>query len=287
MLDYAALDALAAVVETGSFEQAAGRLSVTPSAISQRIKALEERIGAVLVIRAQPCQPTREGARLVQHLREVALMEAALMPGAQEGPAVLRLAVNADSLATWVLPALAQVEGRLFDLVIDDQAHSADWLRRGEVVGAITSDPGPVAGCATRPLGRLRYIATAAPDFVRRWFPDGVNRAALMRAPALQFNAKDRLQADWAAMICGGPVALACHRIGSTEGFVEACLRGLGWGLNPEALVRGHLATGRLERLGPAPIDVPLHWQSPRRLARQLAPLDRALVAAAREALLL
>ncbi|TMV92688.1 LysR family transcriptional regulator ArgP [Thioclava sp. BHET1] len=284
MLDYAQLAALAAVIETGSFEGAAARLGLTPPAISLRVKLLEERMGAVLVIRGQPCRATAEGTRLITHQREVALLEAQLAPG--DLPPVLRIAVSADSLATWVIPALAQVEGVLFDLVIDDQDHAHQWLRRGEVVGAITADPGPIAGCDSISLGRLRYIATAAPDFMARHFPGGLHASALKTAPSLQFNAKDRLQEDWAAMICGGPVRLPAHRIGSSEGFVEAALRGLGWGMNPEALVREALAQGRLVAMGPAPLDVPLHWQSLRRLKAPLAPLGRALRAEAAKVLL-
>lgn len=284
MLDYPALEALAAVADTGSFETAAARIGVSQPAISQRIRSLEERMGAVLVIRSAPCRVTEDGARLIRHLREVALMEAALSP--TNAPPVLRIAVNADSLATWVLPALAEIEGALFDLVIDDQDHSADWLRRGDVVAAITSDPGPVAGCDTVALGRLRYIATASPDFIARHFRKGINRESLRAAPALQFNAKDRLQDAWAAQIAGGPISLRAHRIASTEGFVEATLRGMGWGLNPEVLVRAHLASGALEALGPAPIDVPLHWQSQRRLKAPLGSLGRAVRRAAKGVLL-
>ena len=50
MLDYAALSALAAVIEEGSFERAALALHVTPSAVSQRIRLLEERSGSPLVV---------------------------------------------------------------------------------------------------------------------------------------------------------------------------------------------------------------------------------------------
>ena len=55
MLDYAALAALAAVIREGSFERAASALHVTPSAVSQRIRSLEERVGCALVVREQPC----------------------------------------------------------------------------------------------------------------------------------------------------------------------------------------------------------------------------------------
>ena len=56
MLDYAALSALVSVVREGSFERAARALHVTPSAISQRIRLLEERVGCTLVVRGQPCR---------------------------------------------------------------------------------------------------------------------------------------------------------------------------------------------------------------------------------------
>ena len=286
MLDYAALEALSAVLSCGSFEAAAGRLGVTPAAVSLRIKTLEERMGAVLVIRGQPCRGTEAGRRLAAHLETVRLLEADLAPQAQL-PA-LRIALNADSLATWVLPALAEVaetEGRLFDLVIDDQDHSADWLRRGEVMGAITASATPVPGCDVIRLGALRYLATASPGFVARWFPDGVTASALERAPALVFNEKDRLQADWAAQIAGRRVVLPAHRIASSTAFLEAARLGLGWGMNPDALAGRAIAGGYLVPLAPEPLEVPLFWQVQHRLRAPLAGLTRALRRAAQKGL--
>ncbi len=134
MIDPAQLAALAAVHRRGSFELAAADLHITPSAVSQRIKALEERAGTLLIRRGQPCTATPPGLRLIRHHDEIALLETTLaqdLPGLAAGPATLRIAVNADSLATWVIPALAATEGLLFDLVIDDQDVSQDWLRRG------------------------------------------------------------------------------------------------------------------------------------------------------------
>jgi LysR family transcriptional regulator, chromosome initiation inhibitor len=188
MLDPAQLAALAAVHRRGSFDLAAAELHVTPSAISQRIKALEEATGSLLIRRGSPCTATATGLRLIRHHDEVALLESTLaaeLPGLSPGLATLRIAVNADSLATWVIPALAETEGFLFDLVIDDQDVSQDWLRRGDVVAAITSHPGPLQGCDTLPLGSLRYRATASPDYVARWFPGGISAQALARAPPL------------------------------------------------------------------------------------------------------
>ena len=202
MLDPAQLAALAAVHRRGAFDLAAAELHVTPSAISQRIKALEEATGTLLIRRGQPCRATEPGLRLIRHHDEIVLLERTLaqdLPGLAPGPATLRIAVNADSLATWVIPALAQTEGFLFDLVIDDQEVSQDWLRRGEVVAAITAHPGPLQGCDTLPLGSLRYRATASPAYLERWFPQGVSVQTLSQAPALTFSDMDRLQELWAS----------------------------------------------------------------------------------------
>ena len=288
MLDPAQLAALAAVHRRGSFDLAAADLHVTPSAVSQRIKALEEVTGTLLIRRGQPCTATPTGLRLIRHHDEIALLETTLgadLPNLTQGPATLRIAVNADSLATWVIPALAATDGFLFDLVIDDQDVSQDWLRRGEVVAAITAHPGPLQGCDTHPLGALRYRATASPAYVARWFPQGVTPQALAQAPALTFSDKDQLQDRWVTRqigVAGKRASFPSHRLASSQGFVDACLTGLGWGLNPEPLVAHHLASGRLTELVPdTPLDVALHWQFTRLAAPALAPLTAAIRAKA------
>ncbi|MFT4151272.1 MAG: LysR family transcriptional regulator ArgP [Paracoccaceae bacterium] len=290
MLDYPQLEALAAVHRRGSFDLAAAALGVTPSAVSQRVKALEERIGTLLIRRGQPSVATEAGLRLIRHLEEVTLLEHALarqVPGVAHGPATARVVVNADSLATWVIPALAGVEGLLFDIVIEDQEVSQDWLRRGEVAAAITAHPGPLQGCDTVPLGRLRYRATASPAFVSRWLASGVTAAAMARAPAITYSDKDALQADWLAQRFGRRIAHPTHRIASSQGFVDAALAGLGWGMNPEPLIAAHLDDGRLVELSPdTPLDVPLHWQFARISAQALAPLTAAIRKAAEARLL-
>ncbi|MEZ5796008.1 MAG: LysR family transcriptional regulator ArgP [Defluviimonas denitrificans] len=290
MFDYAQLAALSLVLRHGSFEAAAAQLGVTPSAVSQRIRALEERLGAPLVRRGPPATATPLGARLARHAEDVALMERDLLEG--EGAAtsarpVLRIAVTADSLAAWVLPALAAFEDTLFDLVIDDQDHSADWLRKGEVQGAVTSHGGTIAGCDCHPLGRFRYIACATPAFRDRWFDSGVTAQALAAAPALIFNAKDGLQGEWARRAVGGPVPLAGHMIASAEGFVAAARLSMGWGMIPKALAADDLLSGRLVPLLPdAPLDVALYWQVGRLPGATLPRLTRAIRAAARDVLI-
>lgn len=293
MFDPAQLAALAAVHRRGSFDLAAAELHVTPSAVSQRLKSLEDHAGALLIQRGKPCFATTAGLRMIRHHDEVTLLERILaddLPNAPARAATLRIAVNADSLATWVIPALAAVDGFLFDLVIDDQDTSQDWLKRGEVVAAITSHPGPMQGCDSVALGALRYRATASPDYMARWMPHGATPKALATAPALTFSNKDKLQDQWVTQYSSSNLrrpAFPSHRLASSTGFVDACLAGLGWGLNPEPLVAGHLAAGTLLELIPdTPLDVGLHWQFSRLTARAVAPLTLSIQAAAARVLL-
>lgn len=286
-LDPAQLAALSAILRTGGFDAAAHELGVTQSAVSQRLRTLEDRIGAQLVNRSQPCTGTETGRRLAAHAEQVGVLEAHLARDiAALAPAPdtrLRIAVNADSLATWVLDALADLPGPMFSLVIDDQDVSADWLRRGEVVGAITANAAPVAGCDAVALGALRYIPTASPTFIDQFFPNGVTAAAITRAPMLRFNAKDRLQHRWITQYLGAAISPPFHDIASSHGFVRAACLGLGWGLNPEHLIREELTTGALVPMLPdSPMDTPLYWQSSRLFGPALAPLTVAMRRAAR-----
>jgi len=295
-LDYHQLAAVAAVVRSGSFERAARHLGVTPSAVSQRVKLMEERLGAVLVVRGQPCSATPIGDRLCRHAEEVGLLERALqdelgLQGEAQGRPLVRIAVNADSLSTWLVEGLAEAvpappaAGPLFDLVVDDQDHSADWLWRGAVSAAVSAQGGSggVQGCGQVSLGALRYVATASPAFVSAWFPDGVDVATLGRAPSLRFNAKDELQARWAYALLGREPELPCHWLPSSNAFVDAAIAGLGWGMNPLAMAGPHLAAGRLVELVPGrPYDVPLFWHWSRLVEKPLAGLTRAIRAAAR-----
>ncbi|EPX81212.1 LysR family transcriptional regulator ArgP [Litoreibacter arenae] len=289
MYDYSQLEALSAVIRTGSFDAAAAQIGVTQSAVSQRIKQLEERVGTVLVKRGQPCSGTEAGRRLATHADQVRLMEKALDfgLGSPLEPTPVRIAVNADSLATWLLPALAEHPDFLYDLIIDDQDHSADWLRAGEVAAAVTGHPGPVQGCDSYSLGAMRYFATASPEFMAHHMPDGPTPEAFERAPSMTFNDKDRLQSDWAKAVAGRPVTLPKHRLASSHAFVEAACLGIGWGMNPESLSRKELASGSLVQVAPdAPLDVPLYWQVSRLTAEPLLPLTRSVMRHARSMLI-
>jgi LysR family transcriptional regulator (chromosome initiation inhibitor) len=295
MIDYPAAQAVALVVETGSFERAARALNLTPSAVSQRVKQLEERLGVVLIERGNPCTATEKGAWLCRHIEHVGVLERELlgqMPGLrpEAGRRVtIGIAANADSVGTWFLEAIAPfTRGNeyLVNIAIDDEGHTAEWLQRGRVLAAVTSFGEPVRGCRVTPLGVLRYRATASPEFCARYFAAGVTAASLAEAPALTFNHKDRLQQDWVLEVTGETVVFPTHWLPSTQGFVDACVKGIGWALNPVSLVAEHLSAGRLVEIVPGTtLDVPLFWQVSRFAADRLPELTRSVVAAGRQAL--
>ncbi|TKC79230.1 LysR family transcriptional regulator ArgP [Trinickia terrae] len=273
MLDYALLDALAAVIRYGSFDRAASALNVTPSAISQRVKLLEERVGSVLVKRGQPCVATTSGALLCRHTERVKLLEAELtgqvpsLPGllAESWP-TLRVAVNDDSVGTWFVDAVAPfcVERQtLLDLVIDDQDHTAQRIRDGSVQGAVTTQAEPVQGCRSTRLGRMRYLAIASPSYFARYFADGVNRDSLRRAPCVVFNPKDALQTRFMRRITRAEVDPPLHWIPHVGGFLRAAMSGMGWGMCPVPMIAAHLEAGELVDIAPGKyLDVDLYWQS-------------------------
>ncbi|WP_185985696.1 LysR family transcriptional regulator ArgP [Aureimonas mangrovi] len=291
MLDYQSLAALGAVIREGSFERAATSLAITPSAVSQRVRGLEERLGAILVVRSQPCRPTELGRALCAHLDRVRLLEADLAPALSGGAEVqaLRIAVNADSLATWfpqAAAAFAQETGVLLDLTLDDEDHTAERLRSGEVLAVVTADPKPVQGCRTVRLGAIRYAACASPAFVERHFAGGVDAASLATAPHLRFDRRDGLQARWARETLGVDLAAPTAWAPSTHGMLDLALAGLGWGMQPVSLAEEHLAAGRLMELVPgARIEVELYWIALRLPVRALDRLTAAVRQAALQAL--
>jgi len=294
MLDYTSLTALAAVVREGSFERAAAGLGVTPSAISQRIRALEERVGTILVVRGQPCTATAIGSQLCAHVARVQLMEDEMVADLPDlateirpkGPVTMRVAVNADSLATWFIAAAASFAvktGAYFDLVSDHESDTAERLRAGEVLAAVTADAPQVQGCRMISLGAQQYVANAAPAFVEKWFPEGIDAASLAIAPALRFDRKDRLQLRWAREVTGSERIGPTHWIPTTQAGVDVTLAGFAWGINPVELVADHIAAGRLVDLSPGlDLAVPPQWQQARIGNRLLRSLTDAVVAAAR-----
>lgn len=216
-LDLAQLRALAAVVDEGSFDSAAVVLHLTPSAVSQRIKALEQSAGRVLVRRTKPVEPTEAGQTYLRLARQIAALvhdATAAVDVADQSVVTIPIAVNADSLATWLLPALATLPATIcFDLQRDDQARTAELLRSGAVMAAITSVAEPVQGCRSTRLGIMRYRPMASPAFVGRWFAGGVTAESLAVAPIVVFDRSDDLQDEYLRSASEGdlnPHAITC-----------------------------------------------------------------------------
>jgi LysR family transcriptional regulator (chromosome initiation inhibitor) len=260
------IDTLATVLEEGSLDAASRRLRITPSAVSQRIKALEELAGRVLLVRAKPVRATESAAPLLRLARQLALLEHDALGelGEDETVVTVPLAVNADSLGTWFLAPLARVAQRhpvVFDLHRDDQDFTAGLLESGAVMGAVTSRATPIAGCRVSALGSLRYEAVATPGFVDRWFSQGVTADALATAPVIDFDRRDELQTRWLTVRGADPAAPPRHRVPASQDFAAATELGLGWSLLPELQSAAPLARGDLVRLGGAGVDVPLYWQ--------------------------
>jgi LysR family transcriptional regulator, chromosome initiation inhibitor len=288
-LDSAQLAAFTYVIREGSFEAAARALHVTPSAISQRIRALEERVGQVLVVRANPCMPTDAGEGLFLHAQQIQLLEdEALQSFIPETTVRARvaIAVNADSLATWFMPAIGQIHQQLgvqVELVVEDQDHSSALLRQGKVLAAVTSDPHAVQGCRIEPLGAMRYVAVATPGYMLRYFTDGVTDEALAHAPVNVFNRRDQLQTRFLKQLSRKRIQPPVHYVPSTHGFIHAALAGIGWGMNPHLLVMPLLDSGDLVEIAPGKtLDVPLHWQAWRLQSGLLQALAQAVRQAAR-----
>ena len=293
MLDYAGLEALAAVVREGSFERAARKLHATSSAVSQRVKQLEERVGQVLVHRGTPCTGTEAGRRLCLHVEQVALLENELRrsnPDLLPNTPIptLKLAVNADSLSTWFMEAMADFtagSNELLDLRMDDQDHTAQRLREGEVIAAVTATGTTIAGCNTWPLGTMRYVAAASPGFVAQHFGDGVTPTTLAHAPIMTYDRKDKLQDQWMHKyaLSAPRSAPPRHFIPSNYGYVRACEVGMGWGMHPTVLIEDQLRRGTLVALDEnKPLDVPMYWAHPRSAQVTLERLTSCVMAAAK-----
>ncbi len=266
-----------AVLEEGTFEAAALRLHVSASAISQRIKAMEQTAGQVLLKRTTPINATPAGAvvhKLARQLRQLEA-DAAAELGLDGGRDSMAIVVNADSLATWFLEALALVPelGRMsLEILREDEQHSVALLRSGEVMAAVTATAAPVQGCSVMSLGSMEYRAVAARKFFDDWFPNGCSPESLAVAPAMQFDRTDTLQNNFFETMAGTPLSGPAHFIPDTIQFSEAVKRGLGWGLLPEAHCLDGLRDGSLLELVPGHIShIPLYWQ---RWKIQSAALD-------------
>ena len=284
--DYDSLVVLAAVVRTGSFEAAANSLNVTQSAVSQRIKQLEEKVGSILVQRGRPCVATDDGLLLCQHVEQVTLLQHELgeqlaSRGAGPGTAAvsIRIAVNSDSLATWFPAVISRANDELnllLEIVPDDQEFTEERLRSGDALAIVTSNNKPIPGCMTVPLGAMEYMAVASKSFAEEHFLEGINQGAVGKAPSIQFDRKDTLPQQWMMLAYGNTGKLTSHYIPSYEGHLLACQQGIGWAMMPSVTVEPMVQSGELvELVQGVRVRTPLHWQSRSQSSATLSRLSQ------------
>ena len=294
MLDSRKGEALLAVIDSGSFEQAAVRLHLTPSAVSQRVSAMESELGMPLIIRSKPCRATAAGQRLVQYLRRARLLEDEFLAdgeGTLANPLSVALAVNNDTLATWLLPGLASFlieEHILLDIMLDDQDHTYTLLSQGLALAGVSSEPQAMRGCEVQTLGAMRYRLLASPAFAQKWFPKGLEREAARIAPLMVFDRKDTLQSSFLLRELGlAPGSYPSHYMPASEAFMSAIRLGLGYGMIPQLQYGALVETGELLDLAPdKPTDVTLYWHAWRVQSPKLERLSAQVLAAARKALM-
>jgi LysR family transcriptional regulator (chromosome initiation inhibitor) len=269
-----ALECLAAIVEEGGFERAAVRLSITQSAVSQRLRSLEVQVGTVLIVRSRPLKATSAGRLLLKHALQMRLLRADLerdlrdlAPGAAgSGADVERIsiAINADSIATWALPALSALarQGLGLEIITDDQDFTIEWLREGRVLGCITTLKQALRSCKMTPLGAMRYLAVAEAAYAAEHCPHGLSAHNFRSVPFIAFNRKDDLQSEFISRAFGlKRVALSQLYVPSSEGQVRAVLAGWGVSVVPELQAREHLHSGRLVDIAPGhALPVELYW---------------------------
>ena len=271
--DADALECLATIVEEGGFERAALRLSVTQSAVSQRLRALEAQVGTVLLVRSRPIKPTSAGRLLIKHAMQMRLLRADLETDLQDltpGTGALReedrisIAINADSIATWALPALGEMvsEGLPLEIITDDQDFTHEWLREGQVLGCVTTLKQALRGCKVLPLGVMHYVAIASPAFAQSHCPKGLTPHNFRSIPFIAFNRKDDMQTEFVSRACGlRRVALSQRFVPSVEGQVQAALAGWGACVLPDLKVGQLLASGDLVDIAPTvTLPVNLYW---------------------------
>ena len=293
------LECLAAIVEEGGFERAAERLAITQSAVSQRLRSLEIQAGTILIVRGRPLKPTPAGRLLLKHTMQMRLLHTdleqelhKLSPGSADSAREadrISIAINADSIATWALPALDALvqHGLPLEIIADDQNFTQDWLREGQVLGCVTTLDNALRGCKVVALGAMDYVAVASPAVVARYCPNGLSPHSCRQLPFIAYNRKDDLQTEFVSRHFHlKQLRLNQCFVPSSEGQVRAVLAGWGASVVPAQLVRPLLESGQLVDLAPAKtLPVKLYWHCWNLDSAVLNALSEAIIAAARLAL--
>lgn len=269
MIDYKLLEALAMVIMEGGFDKAAKKLFITQSAVSQRVKLLEDQMGQLLVTRTTPLTATVAGQKLIKHFQKVCILEneiADAIGGERESKnTTISIGVNADSIATWFVEAVKPAvldRNVLLDIRAEDQEQTHQLLKNGDVIGCISSHAEAFQGCSVDSLGFTKYRLVASPLFMDKWFHSGVTFDQFSIAPGLLFNRKDDLHNKFFDMAFGRrPADIPCHFLPSTEKFVDYITSGIAYGVLMDQQCDQLIKEKKLVELFPSvTIDVNLYW---------------------------
>jgi len=258
-IDYKLLYAFSTVIKMQSFEKAAEFLCLTQPAVSQRIKQLEQLVAQPILIRSTPIEATELGKKLLNHYHQVQQLEADLLPkvfpNEPNTPLTISLATNADSLATWLVPAIAstiQNNSIELNLEVTNETNTIYKLKNGEVFGAISTQKTPLPGCVADKLGEMNYMLVASPQFKEKYFKQGVTKNSLLKAPSILFDNKDDMHTKYIEQEFGLlPGSYPHHIVHSSEAFVSFATQNLAYCFIAELQIQKELATGQLVNLLP------------------------------------
>jgi DNA-binding transcriptional LysR family regulator len=259
-IDYNRLRVFAAVHEAGSVQTAARQLRVTPSAVSQAVKALEREVDLRLLQRVgNRIRATAAGDRLAAivstfgHDLEKALGELRSLRNEPHG--ILRVGSAFEFGARVVVPAMRHLEAfRRFSVHLEFAAPEP-------LVRALVDQRIDLAFCDKLPsLKRHASVIAFAPvftetlvlvcskDFERRYVNGDVSFAHLVTLPHVDYVPDLSAVGLWYEHHFGrAPAALPLRLVSeNTQAIIAAACAGLGLGLVPRYLVSEELARARL-----------------------------------------
>ncbi|PML22961.1 LysR family transcriptional regulator ArgP, partial [Vibrio sp. 10N.261.52.A1] len=237
-------------------------------------------------------RPTPAGKKLLGLYRRVRLLEHELVPELmnEDGnqPLSISIATNADSLATWLLPALSdvmklrQVE---LNLAIHGESRTIEKIKSGEVAGAISLESQAIPGCSADYLGRMDYVCVASPDFHQRYFSEGVNYTTLRKAPAVSYDQYDDLHKKFLHDHFNVPRdSVINHTVGSSEAFVRLALSGVAYCLIPRLQIIEELESGSLIDITPGfLLSYRIYWHHWQLESGVLKEISQAILSFAHE----
>ncbi len=267
MIDYKGVEALLFVLELQNFESAAKKLFISQSAVSQRIKGLEDFYGEPVLIRMAPYQATRLGLQLVAHFKKVCLLKEEFEQelGANKSCYPISIALNRDCLETWFFD-LTEDERKVFEnialeVIADDEEHTLQYFKNGSVSACLSVSEKEVIGGRVCYLGSMDYVLVASPSFVEKYF-HGDPILSLKNAPAIRFDKKDYLLDRYLQKYWGfNGDDLVYHYIPSIRGFKKFALLGYGYGVLAKKDVCEELENRQLVQIFPdRPWTINLYW---------------------------